>query len=46
MLVIGDKEVQNNVVAVKSRTGEDKGAMNVEELSNMFNQEINNAMKI
>lgn len=46
MLVIGDKEVQNNVVAVKSRTGEDKGAMNIEELSNMFNQEINNAMKI
>ena len=46
MLVIGDKEVQNNVVAVKSRTGEDKGTMNVEELSNMFNQEINNAMKI
>ena len=46
MLVIGDKEVQNNVVAVKSRTGEDKGTMSVEELSNILREEVNGAMKI
>lgn len=40
MLVIGDKEVEAGTVAVKSRTGEDKGVMNVENLASMFEEEI------
>jgi len=46
MLVIGDKEVENNEVAVKSRTGEDKGTMNIKALESMFNEEINNTINI
>lgn len=44
MLVIGDKEVEAGKVAVKSRTGEDKGVMNVDELTNMFEEEIKNSI--
>lgn len=44
MLVIGDKEVEAGKVAVKSRTGEDKGVMNIDELTNMFEEEIKNSI--
>lgn len=44
MLVIGDKEVEVGKVAVKSRTGEDKGVMNIDELTSMFEEEIKNSI--
>ena len=40
MLVIGDKELENNTVAVRSRSGEDLGSMSVEDLINLFSDEI------
>ena len=33
LLVIGDKEVENQTVAVRTRDGEDKGVMNIEQLT-------------
>ena len=44
MLVVGDKEVENNEIAVKSRTGEDKGTMSIDSLKEMFNKEIQDAI--
>ena len=44
MLVVGDKEVENQEVAVKSRTGEDKGTMSIDNLKEMFNKEIQDAI--
>ena len=46
MLVIGDKEVENKEVAVKSRTGEDKGTMSISQLADMFNEEIDKTINI
>ena len=46
MLVIGDKEVEMNQVAVKSRIGEDKGTMSLDELVSMFNDEIDKTINI
>ncbi len=40
MLVIGDRELENNTVAVRTRSGEDLGAMSVEELAARFTDEI------
>ncbi len=44
MLVVGDKEVENQELAVKSRTGEDKGTMSIDNLKEMFNKEIQDAI--
>ena len=44
MLVVGDKEIENNEVAVKSRTGEDKGTMSIDSLIEMFNKEIQDSI--
>jgi len=46
MLVVGDKEVEMSEVAVKTRTGEDKGTMSVNQLVSMFNEEIDNTINI
>ncbi len=46
MLVVGDKEVQNNELSVKSRTGEDKGTMDIDTLISMFSKEITDATNI
>ena len=46
MLVVGDKEVENGEIAVKTRTGEDKGTMNVNTLASMFNEEIDKTINI
>jgi len=46
MLVVGDKEVENLEVAVKTRTGEDKGTMGVENLISMLNDEIDRTINI
>ncbi|MCW8924188.1 MAG: threonine--tRNA ligase [Gammaproteobacteria bacterium] len=40
MLVIGDKELENNTVAVRTRNGEDLGSMSVEDLISRFSDEI------
>ncbi|WP_131783131.1 threonine--tRNA ligase [Legionella gresilensis] len=41
LLVIGDKEVENNLVAVRSREGQDLGTMTLERLIDVFQKEIN-----
>jgi threonyl-tRNA synthetase len=40
MLVIGDKEVDTNVVAVRSREGKDLGVMTIDTIFNKLQQEI------
>ena len=40
MLVIGDRELETNTVAVRSRSGEDLGTMSVDEVVKMFSLEI------
>ncbi len=40
LLVIGDKEVENKTVAIRTRTGEDLGVMTLEELEVVFQQEM------
>ena len=40
MLVIGDKELENNSVAVRTRSGEDLGSMSIEDLISKFSDEI------
>ena len=40
MLVVGDKEMKNGEVSVKTRTGEDMGSLKIEELTRVFNKEI------
>ncbi|MDH3342458.1 MAG: threonine--tRNA ligase [Gammaproteobacteria bacterium] len=40
MLVIGDKELENNSVAVRTRSGEDLGSMSVEDVIARFSSEI------
>lgn len=40
MLVIGDKEVQDDTVTVRSRAGEDLGNMSVDEFSDMLSADI------
>ena len=40
MLILGDKEVQNNTIAVRSRKDGDLGAMALEDFYNKLNEEI------
>ncbi|MDX1453241.1 MAG: threonine--tRNA ligase [Oleiphilaceae bacterium] len=40
LLVVGDKEVENNTVALRTRTGEDLGVMAVEDVLQRFEQEM------
>lgn len=40
LLVVGDKEVENQTVAVRTRTGEDLGVMKLEELDALFQNEM------
>ena len=40
MLVIGDRELETNTVAVRTRSGEDLGSMPVEDLATRFTNEI------
>ncbi len=41
LLIIGDKEVENNQVSVRTREGIDKGVMTIEEICVTLQQEIN-----
>ncbi|MDT8453008.1 MAG: threonine--tRNA ligase [Gammaproteobacteria bacterium] len=40
MLVIGDKELENNTVTVRTRSGEDLGSMSITDLIGRFSDEI------
>ncbi|WP_419419322.1 threonine--tRNA ligase [Legionella sp. D16C41] len=40
LLIIGDKEVENNLVAVRSREGQDLGTMTLEKLIDVLQKEI------
>ncbi|MDH5425997.1 MAG: threonine--tRNA ligase [Gammaproteobacteria bacterium] len=40
LLVVGDKELETNTVAVRTRSGEDLGVMSVEDLANKLTTEI------
>ncbi|HSG60966.1 MAG TPA: threonine--tRNA ligase [Pseudomonadales bacterium] len=39
-LVVGDKEVENNTVAVRTRSGEDLGAFSIEALVDLLDQDV------
>ncbi|MEY3017161.1 MAG: hypothetical protein RL336_296 [Pseudomonadota bacterium] len=39
-LVIGDKEVENNTVAVRTRSGEDLGALSIDALIELLDQDV------
>ncbi len=40
LLVIGDKEMENNTVAVRTRTGEDLGVMSIEEFKGRLETDV------
>ncbi len=40
MLVIGDRELENNTVAVRTRSGEDLGTMSIDDVASRFSSEI------
>lgn len=40
LLVIGDKEMENNTVAVRTRTGEDLGVMSIEEFKERLESDV------
>jgi threonyl-tRNA synthetase len=40
MLVIGDRELETNTVAVRTRSGEDLGAMSLDDVASRFSSEI------
>jgi threonyl-tRNA synthetase len=40
LLVVGDKEVENNAVAVRTRSGDDLGAMALEDFVEHLNQDV------
>jgi threonyl-tRNA synthetase len=39
-LVVGDKEVENNTVAVRTRSGEDLGALSIDALIELLDQDV------
>ena len=39
LLVVGDREVESQTIAVRTREGKDQGSMNYEALLNIFSQE-------
>ncbi len=40
MLVIGDRDIENKTVSVRTRGGEDKGAMSLDAFTGMITEEI------
>ncbi len=46
ILVVGDKEVESNTVAVRTRAGEDLGSLSIDELSNRLSSEVVNRSRI
>ena len=46
LLVVGDKEVENNVIAVRTRKGVDLGQMPVDQFVALLNTEIEKAGRV
>ena len=46
LIVVGDKEVENDVIAVRSRKGEDLGQMSIEAFAELLDNEIKKAGRI
>ena len=46
LLIIGDKEVEKNLVTVRSRDGKDLGVMTIDAFYDMLRQEIDSRIKI
>jgi threonyl-tRNA synthetase len=42
LLIIGDKEIENQTIAVRSQKGEDLGSLSIEDLTEMLSKEIAN----
>ena len=40
LLIVGDREVENGTVAVRTRSGEDLGSMTVEALAERLHEEV------
>ena len=45
MLVVGDRDVENNTVSVRHRTGEDLGAMTVAGFTAMLHEVVDQKLK-
>jgi len=45
MLVLGDKDMENNTVSVRTRTGEDLGSISYEEFSKILHDVVDNKLK-
>jgi len=45
LLIIGDKEVENNLVAVRTREGKDLGAMTIDTIYDTLQQEIKDRVR-
>ncbi len=45
LLIVGEKEVENNTVSVRKQGEGDKGSMNLEEFTNFVNKEIKNQLE-
>ena len=40
MLVLGDRDMENNTVSVRHRSGEDLGAMSLDQFATMLKNEV------
>ena len=45
MLVLGDKDMENNTVSVRTRTGEDLGSISYDEFSKILHDVVDNKLK-
>ena len=44
MLIVGEKEVENNTVSVRKHGGEDLGSMSIENFAGLVKKEIENEL--
>ena len=42
MLVVGDRDMENGTVSVRHRSGEDLGAMSLDQFAAMLKEEVDN----
>ena len=41
MIILGDKDMENNTVSIRHRSGEDLGAMSFEAFAELLHNEVN-----
>ena len=41
LIIIGDKEQENNLLSIRTREGEDLGNMNIDQFKSIMNESIN-----